>query len=386
MSTFTKTCWITLVALAALTSLFPGNRAQGQVLEGLRVFGYFQSSLSHIDADAVILPDFIPTKDERNSFNQQQLNLLFAKDLSDSFSAFANIEITNSFSSQNGWGAMKLEEAWVRYNYSNALNIKAGLQIPTFNNLNEIKNRTPLLPYIIRPSVYESAYSEFLPVRVFVPQQAYVQVYGRIPLEGVRLDYSLYAGNQDAFITNTVSLSATPGIDTTNALMAGGRLGFRYRSLKVGASGTIDNDNLSFLGLGKARRFRLGADLSFTFKRFFFESEMIAVRYTPSDLQQSLLNVISQNTPLIGNNLNKFFHFVMLGYNISDKWLVYATRDYLDDQVIRVLRGGYNAMGAGVGYKPIDPVVIKLQGIYPKTINKDLYNGIWLLAGVSILF
>ena len=299
MSINTNARALTFVFLTVLLLLVPGKEAQGQVLEGLRVFGYFQSYFSRVDGDALLVPENIPATDRRNTFNQQQLNLLFAKDLTDSFSAFVNVELTNSFSSKDGWGSIKLEEAWVRYNHSSALNVKAGLQIPTFNNLNEIKNRTPLLPYIFRPSVYESAYSEFLPTRVFVPNQAYVQVYGGIPMGGTRLDYSVYAGNQDAFITDTTMVSAVTGVDTTTALMVGGRLGLRKRSLKLGVSGTVDKDNLSFLNLGAVRRFRLGADLSFTFKRFFFEGEFIAVRYNPTDLQQSFLTLISQNTELI---------------------------------------------------------------------------------------
>lgn len=377
---------LTFAFLTALLLAVPGRQAKGQVLEDLRVFGYFQSYFSHVDGNTILLTRNIPATDRRNTFNQQQLNLLFAKDLADSFSAFANVELTNSFSSKDGWGSVKLEEAWVRYNHSSALNVKAGLQIPTFNNLNEIKNRTPLLPYIFRPSVYEAAYDEFLPTRVFVPNQAYVQVYGGIPLGGTRLDYSVYVGNQDAFITDTTWVSAVTGVDTTKALMVGGRLGLRHRSLKLGVSGTTDNDNLDFLGLGAVRRFRLGADLSFTFERFFFEGEFIAIRYNPTDLQQGSLSLIAQNTPLIGNDLDKFFYYALLGYNITDKWFVYAYRDYMDDQVIRVLRGGFDVLAGGGGYKPVDPVVIKIQGTYTETNKKDHYKGTFLLIGVSVLF
>lgn len=372
--------------LTALLLIIPGQQAQGQVLEDVRVFGYFQSHFSHVDGDAILIPENIPTTDQRNTFNQQQLNLLFAKDLTDGFSAFANVELTNSFSSKDGWGSVKLEEAWVRYNHSSALNVKAGLQIPTFNNLNEIKNRTPLLPYIIRPSVYEAGFDDVLPTRVFVPQQAFVQVYGAIPLGGARFDYSVYAGNQDAFITDTTRVTAVTGTDTTQALMVGGRLGVRKRGLKLGLSGTVDEDNLSFLGLGAIPRFRLGADLSFTFKRFFFEGELIAIRYNPTDLQQTFLNLLAQNTRLLGDNLNKFFYYALLGYNITDKWFVYAYRDYMEDQVIAALRGGFDALAVGGGYKPVDPVVIKAQGIYAETNKKDLYKGNFLLLGVSVLF
>ena len=103
-------------------------------------------------------------------------------------------------------------------------------------------------------------------------------------------------------------------------------------------------------------------------------------------MQQSFLTLISQNTELIGDNLNKFFYYALLGYNITDKWFVYAYRDYMEDQVIEALRGGFNAVIVGGGYRPVDPVVIKLQGGHAKTNTKDIYKGTFLIAGVSVLF
>ena len=54
--------------------------------------------------------------------------------------------------------------------------------------------------------------------------------------------------------------------------------------------------------------------------------------------------------------------------------------------MITALRGGFDALAVGGGYRPVDPVVIKLQGIYAETNNKDLYKGTFLLIGVSVLF
>ncbi len=149
--------------LTVLLLLAPGREAFGQDLEDLRLFGYFQGRLLYSNEEGV--PE---GPEQKAGFTLQQLNFMFAKDFGSDFSAFGNVELTNSFSTENAWGSLKLEEAWMRYNHSSSFNVKAGLQIPIFNNLNEIKNRTPLLPYVGRPSVYETAFSELLPISVFV--------------------------------------------------------------------------------------------------------------------------------------------------------------------------------------------------------------------------
>lgn len=368
--------------LTVLLLLAPGREAFGQVLEDLRLFGYFQGRLLYSNEKGV--PE---GPEQKAGFTLQQLNFMFAKDFGSDFSAFGNIEMTNSFSTENTWGSLKLEEAWMRYNYSSAFNVKVGLQIPIFNNLNEIKNRTPLLPYVGRPSVYETAFSELLPISVFVPQQAFFQIYGALPVLGARVDYAAYVGNQDAFITSAPVGSAIAGSDTTTAKLVGGRLGLRYKSLKAGVSGTIDHDNLSFLSLGEVNRRRLGADLSFTFKRFFFEGELIAVLYDPTELQQATLTLISLTTELLSNNLDKLFYYALVGYHVTDQWFVYAYHDYLEDNVLASFQGGYSVYSVGGGYKPIDPIVVKLQYIRART-NSDLlnYRGNHLFAAVSVLF
>src|SRR5262245_17023286 len=171
---------------AALLLAVPGVFGQTNS-PGLKVFGYFQAALgSQKD---------LQTQREANSFTLQQLNLFLQKDLTADWTAFVNFEFVNSYSSLYNWGAFSLEEAWINYNGSNQFRLKLGLLTPAFNNLNEIKNRTPLLPYIIRPVVYESSFRQTVPTEDFLPARAFAQVYGFIPWAETKFDYAVYLGN-----------------------------------------------------------------------------------------------------------------------------------------------------------------------------------------------
>ena len=77
--------------------------------------------------------------------------MFLGKDLGENLTALVNAEIFNTLSTSRATGALNLEEAWVRYRAGRAFNVKLGLQIPVFNHLNTIKNRMPVLPYVVRP-------------------------------------------------------------------------------------------------------------------------------------------------------------------------------------------------------------------------------------------
>jgi hypothetical protein len=125
-----------------LTGLLPPAvpKSWGQADGDLQVFGFFQNAFIH-QTEYTATPPF-NGESARNSFSVQQHNLFFRKDLDRNWRAFVNHKGFNSFSSSRRWGSLNLEEAWVRYRAN--------------SNLNEINNRTPLLPYIIRPLVYDT--------------------------------------------------------------------------------------------------------------------------------------------------------------------------------------------------------------------------------------
>jgi hypothetical protein len=285
----------------------------------IKIFGYFQNEFEYQKGTGDIYEKLDEEQNE-NSFVLQQLNLFFQKDLGQKWTALVNFEIINSFSSLYQRGGFRLEEAWARYRASRQFNIKLGLQIPIFNNLNEIKNRTPLMPYIIRPLAYETAFSEDIPVEEYTPSSAYIQVYGFIPSVEWKFDYAVYLGNTPNI--ESFSGSGRSGLDTTSSVLIGGRLGIRYQELKLGISATRDivnyfeNSgwdtllNISPNKFKEVQRVRFGGDLSFNYGNFTFESEYIRVTY---------------DYDISGFNSDRKFYYATLGYHATEKLFLFLS-------------------------------------------------------------
>jgi hypothetical protein len=397
-----------LCAAFLLAAVLFAPRAEAQ--DDLDIYGFFQSQLRYSDEQSTSGPE------EVLSFSMQQLNLFASTQLTQEFSAFVNAEITNGYSTETGFGSLGLQEAWLRYNRSAALNVKAGLLVPTFNNLNEISNRTPLLPYVFRPIAYETAYATVLPVRALVPNQAFLQVNGTLPTGDLRFDYAAFVGNSESSYAAPDPIgSVVAGTDTTTSKLVGGRLGLRWRSAKVGVSGTYDQrqlDNLVLngtalpLGLGDVQRMRLGADASFERGMLFGEAEAILALYGLDDEQQARLDLLSsspelpvqteqgvemvpnQLAPVLSGTLDASFYHALLGVNITDQVFAYGLYNYLEDTSNTAFASGFDLYSAGVGYRPIFPVVLKAQYIHVAARENLVtdFSGSYLFLAASVQF
>lgn len=367
----------------------------------LRIFGYFQNEFSHFAGDAVY-------NDTRNTFNLQQLNVFFQKKISHQWSAFVNFEMVNNFSSSKKWGSAKLEEAWVKYDFGSAATLRAGLQIPTFNNLNAIKNRTPLLPYVVRPIVYEASFEEVVTLEEFVPGRAFLQLYGFMPIgKYKKFDYAVYLGNSPNI--NNFSTRGQTGVDTTNTFLIGGRVGLRVGDLKMGVSGTVDKTNLftvinnyfsiPIASFEKRDRFRFGADLSFQNDMLMFEAEYIDVSYDEYSSDGLNANVIDR---LEGFELDLGFYYATLGFYVKEPLLIYGTywrSRSIEPYFVNVQRGfvdereKLNVPGFGFSYQLSDRVRLKAQYARVKVnvdIGDDLFqirrNSDYFSAAASVFF
>jgi hypothetical protein len=376
-----------LCAALLLGAAFLTPRAHAQLGDDLSIYGFFQTQAQYNSTDVGGVTS------ENASFSVQQTNLFLANQFSPAFSAFVNAEIRNTLSTADGFGELRLEEAWLRYNHSSVFNVKVGRLIPTFNNLNEIKNRTPLIPYIFRPHVYESSYERSLAISQFVPDQAFLQVNGTIPTGELRFDYAAYIGNGDK--TNLASAEdpqMIAGSDTTLSKLVGGRVGLRWHGFKAGVSSTFDkpqHGSFSIFGapmpgpgLGEMDRVRMGADLSFTVGRLFAEAEYIGVHYALDSAQEEILAAaVAESGGFLPSDLDGEFYYGLLGVNITEKWFAYGRYDLYDEASFGEPVKAYNL---GAGFRPIFPVVIKAQ--YHRVEADDFFTANYLFGAVSVSF
>ncbi len=451
-------------------AFFQNNNGYNIVLDNL-VYSAFNANDPNELALRTLLPSQLQsskvkfTANKKNTFTLQQFNLFFTKDFEGkwgNFTTFANIEINNNFNFEKNWGQIKLEEAWARYNYSDAFNVKVGLFIPTFNNFNEIKNRMPIIPYLFRPLVYEATISEVIPLQDFIPLTANLQIQGNIPVnEDITSTYALFLGNsEDKYYSSQTSGIVYRGMDTTTFKMIGGRIGLKYRSFKFGVSGTYDRDNQSILFEGSnlnpnLKRYRVGGDLSFTYGDFSFETEFIKVIYDvknehkdfiknysknvvvkgykdlydlnntldnlndqynklqlpattdpnylniktqrmllSSQIQQTQLKLqqlftslqkLSTNRLFLGDEFDKMFYYVTLGYNLTEEINIYGSYSYIEDKIDSRFKNGMNQYSLGLQFRPVDQVVLKVQYTKQK-IDKIDYETDFIHAGISVMF
>ena len=200
------------------------------------------------------------------------------------------------------------------------------MQIPVFNYLNDIKTRSPLLPYIVRPIVYETSLEEIIPIEDFVPEKAFLQAYGALPLSEMDLEYAIFLGNSPS-VNNNQEYGQT-GVDTTLAMLVGGRVGFLWNNfdsnlseIKVGVSSTYDRVDF-FRGVSgffsddpteqallasefeEIHRWRFGGDLALYWGKLYLHTELISV-------------IHGEGTDKL--DVDKFFFYSTLGYIHTEK-------------------------------------------------------------------
>ena len=413
-----------LVIASACLFLLAALPARAQFSDDLTLFGFFQGQYRYSTEEGLSSPEKV------SSFSLQQLNAFLMKDFNASFGAFVNAEITNSFSTDRGWGSLSLEEAWLRYNHSSKFSVKGGLLVPTFNNLNEIKNRTPLLPYIFRPLVYESSFAALLNAEGFTPTHAFLQVNGALPVGDVRVDYAAFLGNNSTdYAAPRPDGTVVAGTDLSTQKLVGGRLGLRWKGVKAGVSSShdqrrVEHDVLGMLNnspaaiaqfgamlgqpitaitpemmamagmpaevrLDEVGRTRVGADVSFYRGGLFGEAEAIFVLHSVSDAQRAELAAAGAATGgYFQDDLDMTFYYALLGYNITERVFAYGVYNRMLDKSTAALAEGFDFYGVGGGFKPIEGVVLKAQYLGGGSRENPLidFSTNWFLAAVSVSF
>jgi hypothetical protein len=342
------------------------------------IYGYAQASYLFFHNTY----DPYPPSGEQNykyhNMGLDQLNLFAEKDLGGNFSAFINFEFINNYSSDKGFGSFNLQEIYLKWDFHDYLKVKFGVVIPQFNAMFEIYNRTPLLPYLIRPKLYDANGGNLVDIFNILPQKALIQVYGIVPIDAVNIEYAVFAGNPPNSFISSPSNNLLPGYvaygESAVAYASyGGRIGIKTGGLRAGVSVSFDTDNLeNFVmdengdaaTLGDLNRYRFGSDFDFKFNNFELSAEYLIVKtVTPASVQDSL-NLWSLLDPyFIGNSFDKKFYYATLLYNFSDELFGYVMYDYLNDSVDPYYFGldGYYGYHLGGGYYLTDNVIFKVQ-------------------------
>lgn len=387
----------------------------------LYIFGFSQTIFSHKNIRDHVFPNednripfVLDIERNTNSFALHQVNLFFNKPIDSRTTFFLNIEATGSYSTESQSGTFEIPEGWISHSISDELNIKVGLMLPTFNNLNEINNRLPLFPYLVRPVIYERLFDNLFVKEDYVPQQAYLQISGFTPvLKNYQLHYALQVGNSESSYHSKLDTGRGLDTDESSALYRGenlteflavsGRVGISnmLETVKFGISGSYDHDNkreprnesiarlpvgVLLPAFGDIPRYRIGMDFSFSTDKWAFESEAIRVMHNHRQIHE---------TPQFRSvNLNKFFAYANLTYSYSDRLFTYVGWDHIHDHSYEFLledspdEKGVNIPKTGLGYRTSFNAVLKAQWTsirIDRNPHLKIYTSLFT-AGISVIF
>lgn len=345
----------TVMFCALACSMAATARAQDEYSD-LSIFGYMQAAYINIPASFL--------GPASTTFYLQQANLMAAKEFDHRFSSFLNLQFSGGYNSKLGWGAMNLEEGWVRYSYSKALNVKGGLLLPTFNALLQVRNRTPLLPYIVRPLVYEPLMTDRLNVEAFLPIHANLEVYGSVSVaDDLDLEYAVFAGNSESayVISGQGAGFQVSGMDTSMSKLWGGRVGAATSWMRAGFSMTVDKENQVTFGMGAVPRYRYGADLNLHASRLTFDGEILLVRPSMDDRQKATFAIVRSFNPILGEDLDRTFLCGTLLWDITDAVYAYGSASMFRVDDYQGMSDGVKEWTFGGGWRPAESIVFKAQ-------------------------
>jgi len=354
--------------------LFRSSMAQSSI----DIYGYVQSSYSFFHN---VWNPYAPPGEDNYTYNNMginQLNLFVAKDLGNDLSSFINFEFINDYSSDKGFGSFNLSEAYLKWDYRDFLKVKFGMIIPQFNSLFEIYNRTPLLPYLIRPKLYDATSGNLVDIFDILPQKALIQVYGSVPVGAANIEYALFAGNPPNKFLSSPNNDLLPsyvafGRAAVSYVSVGGRVGIKTSNLRIGVSACFDKDsqrkfiknsNPDTVNLGDFNRYHIGSDFYLKVGNFELSAEYLKVKTKVSSDVQDSLNVWNAADPYdVGKSFDKTFYYATLLYNISSKLFVYTMYDYLNDDFNPFYFGldGFYGYHLGGGYYVNDNILLKIQ-------------------------
>ena len=324
--------------------------AQGSVAE-LR--GEFQGFKNMVDQLVKIngYYDFEWYNDDKksspSSFRQHHLSFFFDKKI-ESWHFFSELEFEFAFDVEGnggtvtGSGESKIETAWLEYNYSDLLNIRAGkLLMPQYWTANHY------------PSQTLSTSTPLLVKRVIPFDTTGVSAYGTHYWENAwGASYNVFVGNGEA-----ASRSET---DANEDKVFGGKW-----TVHIPLFDRFDVATSSYIGANADDKseWMWGGETQINIKNF------------------ELLTEVAHN-----NNEGQFGYYVQPGYRFLPKWTTFYRLDSRDDN--NKIDGANDAMRntIGIRYQPLPAISLKAELFrhIPDDEIRERYNGV--LSSVVIFF
>jgi hypothetical protein len=364
-----KRMYVFLAAIVCAASMFYSVYA-----EGLDIYGYGQimgQNQKNFNSSTATGTGSAISSHSTTTFSIQEIDLFLHKNFTPTVSCLVDLQFLNSYSTQNKWGDLNLDEAWVKFSPSRLFELKVGYIVPIFNNFNEVKTKFPIFPYIQRPLVYESSMGTIMG-SAFLPLHAAAQISGTASAGSMKLDYAIYGGNSEFMQTGTK--------DSSNYKAGGMRVGLRGFDLKFGVSATYDycrNDQINstisransmpgstqYSLLGSTPRGRVGLDLSYSKFGLTLESEFIYVKELFTDGQKTSINNLVSGKVFTGADLSMYVAFGTITYDFLDRYFVFAGYATALNPTMGMADPLKSPLG-GAGIRINDNVTVKLQETY----------------------
>jgi hypothetical protein len=248
--------------------------------------------------------------------------------------------------------------------------------VPQFNALLEVYNKAPLLPYILRPQVYETNQENLIDNFNILPQKALLHVNGSIPVQAFILEYSVFLGSATNGFISSPDHDLGPGYvafgqSSVSYLSRGGRIGLQYGDIRAGVSIATDHENQRQFDnngtaedLGDIPRTKVGADFSVSVAGFTLSAEYLKVTAkTSTAVKDSLAAWHAPNPYQVPGNLDKEFYYLTVQYELTSSVFAYAMIDFLQDDANPIYFGaeGFKGYHLGGGYAVNEFVVLKCQ-------------------------
>lgn len=343
--------------------------------QGVRIYGYLDLEYMYMGRMPMVMTmqdsmgmemEQIGYMDKRSSFMAHRFNILLKSDFSETFSAFANLEILHGFNSEEGIGSMQLEEGWFQYAASEALNVKGGILLVNFGSFNKIHNASPTYWSVRTPVFFDEMYD----IRL-LPGQANLEFSGLTNLNGVNFDYSLHFSNGEGVDEEGMDLNSTSAV--------GGRIGVSpVEGFTLGFSGHFDKeleaDDSGQGGMGGEDPVQIDANIFGVDASYEYSGFKVYGEYYHGQYNNDLLD------------FNKTGYFAVAGYTISGKLTPFVEYDFFDDPNDFLYRNEMTRVTFGVNYSVNWRVALKAEAHNHsfKRGNIDSYN--MYQAAVSVLF